>query len=251
MPLIFAGDRLILFAHVPKTGGTSLERYFQARFGPDAVAFLDHSWRGEGLARRSLASSPQHILGEDLRRLLPDSRLHWRFAVVRDPAARAVSEYLYQFRPEIPLRSPWRRRLARLGFPIWLAMALRAARRDPLFLDNHLRPQVDLVPEGCEVFRLEDGLEAVIARLDCLLGETAPELHLGRELRGETTRPAPSLSRQDLALIAAAYASDYVRFGYAPPDLAAAPSDPFAWARHAFGRLLAPFAVQMYRRGRM
>lgn len=250
MPLIFAGtgNRLILFAHVPKAGGTSVETYLEARFG--GLMFRDHSWANTDLGRRSLVASPQHLDGPDLDRLFPAGAINFSFAVVRDPVARAVSEYKYQNWPH-NIRSPWRRRFAKFGFSVWLAMALAAARRDPLFLDNHMRPQVEMLPREVEVFRLEDGFAALIARLDTVTGTTAPDLEIGHELRGpgpdRTARP----SRQDLALIVAAFSEDFARFGYAVPDLAAAPDDGLSFARHALGRALAPLAAWMYRTGRM
>lgn len=248
MPLVRAGERLIFFAHVPKAGGTSLEAYLAARFG--ALMFRDHSWANTDLHRRSLVSSPQHVIGADVDRMFPEGTLAWVFAVTRDPVARAVSEYKYQsWRHNI--RSPWRRRFTRFGFSVWIAMALAGARRDPLFLDNHMRPQVDMLPRGAELFRLEDGFDALIARLDAATGTRAPELEVGHEVRGPgPLRPAHP-SRQDLALIAAAFTEDYSRLGYSFPDLGAAASDPFAPLRHALGRLLAPLAVWMYRTGRM
>ena len=130
-------------------------------------------------------------------------------------------------------------------------MALRAARRDPAFLDNHLRPQVEMMPKGAEAFRLEDGFDGLIARIDAVTGMTAPELEVGHEVRGPGSKRPVQPSRQDLALIASTFAVDFERFGYALPDLAAARSDPLAWARHGVGRLLSPLARWLYRAGLM
>ncbi len=248
MPLVFCGERRIFFAHVPKTGGTSFEAYLKARFG--RLAFHDHGWENGALHRRSLVSSPQHVVGEDVDRLLPPDSLTLVLGLVRDPASRAISEYKYQFwTHNIP--SPWRRRFARLGFSTWLAMALAAARRDPLFLDNHLRPQVEMLPRNAEIFPLEGGFAPLIARIDDTLGERAPHLSVGHDVRGPTPPRPVRPSRQDLELIAAFYREDYDRFGYLAPDLDEVPSDSSAFARHAIGRALAPLAVRFYRAGRM
>jgi hypothetical protein len=42
MPYVTAAGKLIYFAHVPKAGGSSVENYLAARFGP--LAMLDRNW---------------------------------------------------------------------------------------------------------------------------------------------------------------------------------------------------------------
>lgn len=246
MPLILAGHQLILFVHVPKAGGSSIETYLQTRFGK--LMLRDQSWLNARLGRCSLAASPQHIDGSDLKRLFPDETLALSFAVVREPVARLISEFKYQIWPK-HRRAIRRKRFAQLGFSIWLAMALTVARRHPIFLDNHLRPQTEMVPPGAEVFCLEDGFDALVARIDEVTGTRAADLGVGHELRGQPLKLPVRPSRQDLALITSVYAEDFERFGYTPPDLSAAPSDPLAWARHALGRALAPLAWWLYRTG--
>jgi len=248
MPLILAGDRLLLFAHVPKAGGTSFEGYLEARFG--ALMLRDHFWANRRLRRRSLVVSPQHIDGADLERMFPPETLALSFAITREPVARVLSEFKYQGWPH-NIRTPFRKVLARLGFSVWLGMALAAARKSPGFFDNHLRPQVEMIPEGAEIFRLEDGFDALIARIDAVTGTTAPDLEVGHEVRGPGPRRPVQPSRQDLALIARAFGADFERLGYDLPDLSEAPSDPFAWARHGAGRLLSPLARGLYRAGLM
>src|SRR6056297_3622976 len=116
MPLVSAGGRRLFFAHVPKTGGSSLEDYLAERFGP--LAWLDRywelRWKDGGCREAGLRVSPQHLAAEDALRLLPGPS-DWSFALVRDPVARIVSEYRFQARA--PGR---RRRLAELGFSSWL-----------------------------------------------------------------------------------------------------------------------------------
>ena len=214
MPCVRANGKLLFFAHVPKTGGSSVEDYLAARFGP--LSMLDRGWfgyryGGGGARSAGLLTSPQHLTAADAGRLFqtpPD----WSFAVVRDPVARIVSEYRYMAARG---RRPWRW-LAKAGFSPWLHTVLRAARHDPTIFDNHLRPQSDIVPAEAEVFRLEDGLDALIARIDAVTGTTAPGLAMGHALKsGPADRPDPAPA--DLAAIGQAYASDYARFGYPPP----------------------------------
>jgi hypothetical protein len=246
MPLLRAEGRRLFFAHVPKTGGSSLEDYLAARFGP--LAWLDREWEIRwlegGCREAGLRVSPQHLAAEDIARLLPGPP-DWSFALVRDPAARIVSEYRFQARA--PRR---RRRLAELGFSTWLRAVLALARREPTVFDNHIRPQTDLVPEGAEVFRLENGFAPLIARLDAVTETSAPELEVGHALRSDDIAP-PALRGPDLALIAEAYAADYERFGYPRPDPSATPGDALAPLRGLAAEVMASAALPMWRSGRL
>lgn len=220
MPYVFVSNKLIYFAHVPKAGGSSVENYLISRFGP--LALLDRNWSRyrydqEGWRTSSLRCSPQRIAAEDLGRILPRSP-DWSFAVVRDPAARLISEYRWH-RSNAPRRS--RRYLTKLGFSVWLQIMVQAVRRDPTIFDNHLRPQVDIVPEGAEIFRLEDGFASLAALIDTAADTQASDLSIGHDLKAKSevvVRP----SARDLALIAKVYARDYALGCYEPPTARAA-----------------------------
>jgi hypothetical protein len=157
---------------------------------------------------------------------------------------RAVSEFRFQSR-----RGFRRHRLTQLGFSTWLRVVLAAARRDSRVFDNHLRPQSDIVPAGAEVFHLEQGFDALVARLDAIADARAPGLAVADE--GEPHAGDVCPSRQDLAVIAGFYAADYARFGYPAPEGDGARPDPAAPARAALARALGPAVARMYFRGRM
>ena len=54
------------------------------------------------------------------------------------------------------------------GFDDWL----KRAAGEPFLYDNHLCPQSAIVPKDATVFRLEDGLDAIVPHLDRLAGDT-------------------------------------------------------------------------------
>lgn len=212
MPSLTLDDRLIWFAHCPKAGGTSVERFLVDQFG-DAVGHLawgwDLWWKAGGWRRARPPNSPQHLVWDDAMRTLPkepDAVL----ALVRDPVARIVSEYHYQQSTRRGTRGG--RWLANLPFSFWLRLMLRLARLNPYAFDNHLRSQSDFIPEGAAVFRLEDGLEPVERWLARQTGRSlAPLPH---KLRSPLPPLAPAA--RDQALIAHVFAADYARFGYVP-----------------------------------
>lgn len=234
MPSLTLPDRLIWFAHCPKAGGTSVETLMVARWG-DAVGHLhwgwDRWWRDGGWRVADPPNSPQHLTWADALARLP-SRPDACFAVVRDPLTRMVSEQRWQRSGRRGRRAG--RALAHLPFPIWLRLMLAIARINPYAFDNHLRPQSDFVPDDAQVFRLEDGLEAVTGWLSeatgARLGPDVPH-----RLRSGAGLPLPSGACRQL--IAGAFAEDYARFGYALDARAAIPAAawgliarPLAWA---------------------
>ena len=247
MPSVEIRGTLIYFAHCPKAGGTSVERFMVERWG-SAVGLLgwgwDRKWAREGERAGEISCSPQHLVWEDARRVLPRAPDHV-FTVVRDPVARMVSEYLYQ--AEGRLTGPAGRPVRRLGFPAWLRLMLETAGRNPFTHDNHFRAQVEFVPpDGASVFRLEDGLEPVLRWLCAVAGEAPPEA-LPHDLKaGGPRRPEPSA--EDRALIQKHFRADYDRFGYPTPELAAAGGDAPRGAS-PLTRAAAGVLDRLYRRG--
>jgi Sulfotransferase family len=212
MPIFRAAAKTILFAHVPKCGGTAIESFLKQHFGP--LAFLDTKFGGLAADLRWTASSPQHVDAATLARLFPEGFFDLSFAVVRHPAARLRSVFLFQRDIEEHIA-------ADLAFSSWLADL--EARRDqaPSLYDNHVRPMSDLVPSDARIFRLEDGLDAVASWLARRLPDQdiTPRIphknsHYARlKATGKANRPL-HLSAADHALIARIYAQDFERFGY-------------------------------------
>lgn len=235
MPLVYRNGKTIFFAHVPKTGGSSVEDYLIRRFG--AMAIREGRWKATGSpqsvghTKRDIIIAAQHLSAADLARLLPRD-LDYSFAVVRNPVDRLLSEFRFQSGAS---------RVSKLGFSLWLRIMLSAARAEPRIYENHIRPQVDLIPDGAEVFRLEDGFDGLIAKLDAVTGETRSDLTVGHFLK--KSRAQTTVFRQDVALIQSFYENDYARFSYPDPDLAAYPPDALAAVRDLVGWFIARTVV--------
>lgn len=203
MPIAQQNGKTIFFAHVPKTGGSSVEDYLITRFGP--LGLIDTNKR-TGVQGTGLIVPATHLAAIDIAELVPP-HLDLSFAVVRDPLSRMMSEYRYQTGVS---------RMSRFGFSTWLKIMLAAVRAEPRLYENHIRPQSDLVPDDAEVFKLEDGFDAMIARIDAATGTQTPELTVPHI---NTRKKEPiQLSRDDIRLIRDYYAPDYDRFDYPKPD---------------------------------
>lgn len=234
MPLIIDRKRLIFFVHVPKTAGSSVEDYLLRRFGNLLLTDVNKRERVRGTG---LITSITHLSAVDLREVIPDGA--YVFAYVRDPLERALSEYRWQTGAS---RMSW------LSFSTWLRVMARCVEIDARAYDNHIRPQTDLVPEGAEIFRLEDGFAPMIARLDAITGTTRPDIAMSHlKKRREMTKPT-TVRRQDVALAKRLYAADYSRFGYLESDPSGYAPDPCAAVRDAVAALLAPAVMLKQRR---
>lgn len=199
MPLFRFDSAVILFIHVPKTGGSSIEAALRAMGGRPALL----SQSSQGYAR----STPQHMQAEVLAAFVPETFYDLRFALVRDPQSRLVSEY--------KMRRIGRERqdLPPLSFAEWVTETFERYQRNAYVFDNHIRPQSALIPEGTPVFRFEDGLAPALAHVADRLGRAAPALPHLREGARDPVPVPPETARR----IADFYAEDYARFGYAPP----------------------------------
>lgn len=186
MPIFRKNDVSVLFIHVPKTGGTTIEDTFLAngyqmtfrrggRYGP-RNAFDEEN-----------GCSPQHMHAALLERHFAGERFTRIFCLVRHPLARFLSEY--RFRAESG------HKLAQDGVDSFARQVLwRYARRDPMVLDNHIRPQVDFPWRSCTTFRLEDGIEAALSGISDCLPERLKPLDQ-TSMRSDPGIPAQSVSR--------------------------------------------------------
>lgn len=209
MPIFRANDKLHYYAHVPKCGGSSVEAYLKARFG--ALAFLDTRFLDLPEVLRWTKSSPQHLPYAAFTRLIPADWIASSFAVVRHPVKRLVSAFQYQVEVEGTVAPLW-------SIDEWFDDWLKRAGADPFLYDNHLCPQSAIVPANAAVFRLEDGLDAIVPHLDALAGDTrGPRAIPAENVRRKGMSPdAERLkpSAETLARIADFYAEDFARFGY-------------------------------------
>ena len=112
---------------------------------------------------------------------------------------------------------------------------------EPRIYQNHIRPQSDLVPEGSEVFRLEEGFDAMIEKLDEVTGSTAPDIQV-KHINKRPHEKLP-LTRYDVDLITAFYAPDYERFGYDKPETAHLEAGSYSLWRDLLARCLAHVLV--------
>lgn len=187
MPIARIGPVILFFAHIPKTGGSSVEAYLRTK-GAVALQFP----RRLGWSK----STVQHMHARIHARLVPDDFADASFAVLRDPVDRMVSEYRHRVD----------RNARQRPFPDFVRAVFDAYERDPYIHDNHIRPQSEFLRDGMALFRIERGLGAVFDWIDTVTETDAvPRDHW------EKRAVAPGVEVPDAiaAEIAEFYAADY------------------------------------------
>jgi len=160
MPFLEYSGKKILFLHIPKTGGESIEQWMESL---GSLRFKTY-----GLPQ-SLKTAPQHMVYRDLKELFGPDYFDYIFAVVRDPYERIASDYKMRwlgnnsFFRQIP------------SFSLWLHEHVKGAAQNPLHLDSHLRPQVDFLGENCHIFKFETGIENIVKKVAADIGAPPPE----------------------------------------------------------------------------
>lgn len=197
MPLYRHADKIVLFVHIPKTGGSTVEEVLNAAGAAQALKY--HKKLGFSRA------TPQHMAWDVTRHWMPRSFYDYSFAVVREPVARLVSEYRWRGTlQEAPLPA----------FDLWVNDILDRYPSHTYMLDNHIRPQAEFVAPHVQIFRLEDGLQAPItAGLHALgLADREITIHHARRSQQDTL----AVRAATLDRIRAFYAGDFKAFGYKP-----------------------------------
>jgi hypothetical protein len=193
MPLFKINEKIILFIHVPKAGGTTIEQYYGA-LGETAL-----------FSRRSLEPCPpQHWDAAILSDVIPRNFYDYAFLIVRHPYDRALSEYRY--RCDLQHVDP-----KRVGFSYWFSAAVRKFRSNHYSMQNHIRPQSDFILEGANVFKFEDGIPNIISRVNGNINIKAEDCNLHSKASKKIT---VCLKENDLKLISHFYRKDFEVFGY-------------------------------------
>lgn len=198
MPIFTRAEAPIVFyAHVPKTGGASIEKLF-VRNG-FSIFFKKTRPR-----RYALTVSPQHYHREIYERLVDLDACGLRFITVRHPVTRLTSEFM--------MREDDNDR-----FPDWLERARRRYARDTSTFDNHLRPQVDFHHPKLTVHKQEDGFgEGWAQALSEVNGLGFTVFSVARQNDSKGRRETFSSAYVDMAVAFCkkAYPDDFEVFGY-------------------------------------
>ena len=193
MPIFDIGGSSCAFVHIPKTGGTSVEAWLA---GHGKMSLYCN------VVPNFMKCTPQHLTMDNLALVSP-ARPDKAFCIVRDPYARAESEYFFRnARTEAALRP---------DFSVWTMQQLDRYAQNRFHFDNHYLPQAHFVNAQVRRFRFEDGFESIFRDVADYLGVPRPT-EVGH-LNG-TRAGTPAWSNELLDRFNTVYACDFEAFGY-------------------------------------
>lgn len=222
MPVLTHSGSSVVFVHIPKTGGTSVERFFDGRCQQTLMTNTDTLLRYKKTREWfGLRVAAQHLTLDEIRFCLSQDLPEIRVAMVRDPYARMESEFFYQ----IGLGQIQNRHE---HFSKWALEQLRRAKMDPWMQDGHFRPQSDFTDPSVEVFRLEQGMEPLLRRISEALSIEFDPQQMKQHNRSD--RVQVKWSPRLLAEFNAFYQNDFRLFDYELRDPGLSPACA-AWHR--------------------
>lgn len=212
MPLYRIKNKIVLFVHIPKAGGTSIASSLKA-VGSEAL-YSDRIPKG-------LSCTPQHFHGRLIDDFISEDFVDFSFCVVRNPIDRVISEFFYRRKLSVgnnnykgmdkyldTLNLSW-------SFSFWLKKQFMRIKRNPFLSDNHLRPQNEFLPSFMdEIYYFEDGLNNIIPSIESHIQHELPR----PERHYESSRKSFDLRKKDRDLLIDFYREDYEKFQYSLPD---------------------------------
>ena len=174
MPVFQKDNKKVLFIHVPKTAGSSVNKLF-VNNGYEMSYYSESSRElHNGLC------GPQHmdalLLEDEFRDF---SQFDYIFSIFRDPVDRHLSEFTW---------APWglmgRNIYTPERFEEWCPRIFKAYQQTPYRMDNHIRPQHEFYVEGCDVYDY-DNIDTLTDKLCDKIGLDNKEMPYERSSRYE------------------------------------------------------------------
>ena len=196
MPFIEYHGKKVLFIHIPKTGGSSIERWLEGiaelRFKTPAIP-------------ASLKCTPQHLTFGELQELFGESYFDYTFSIVRHPYTRLESEYRWRLFTK----------QTELSFSAWSTAALETYRNHSRYRDNHLQLQVQFLGTPVRIFRFEDGLEQILRSVSAEAGIPSPHI-VPHEKRPAGSYPDLAWTAELQSAVHEIYQQDFAELQYDP-----------------------------------
>ena len=158
MPIFEKNGKYVLFAHIPKAGGTTIEHLF-LRDGWHVHLF--DGGEGKSSLNGVLNCSPQHWHANILEKICNDKKFIFSFCIIRHPISRMLSEV------------KWRRKYFKIPLSTddWINQALDGYLQNSFIHDNHIRPQCDFILNRMSVFKMENGFPEILSAVAKSVGD--------------------------------------------------------------------------------
>lgn len=206
-------EQTILFIHIPKTGGTSVEMFFEGIGFATYLAPKDYAF-----VRPYLKVPPTHFDMSLIDAMfdLKNNSLY-SFAVVRHPADRMISSYMWaKEKSKLQHIGEQLASYQKMNLEEFIALVFEEYSNDNNYMSNHIKPQHMFVSDSVtKVFHLENGLDNAIKEVLTDNGVTLNgELKMPQENKSNPYQT--SISQQAKEMIYEFYKDDFTKFDYKP-----------------------------------
>lgn len=208
MPIFVFGGKKILFIHIPKTGGSSIEKSL-------SLVSDDCTFYGSQNSLNEKCPA-QHYQLDVLSKYIDLHDIDYTFAIARNPIARFVSEINYRLEGDgilrLCLKAVFRKRYLKPIFePGLVFILLIVAFFRPYAFSNHFRSQRDFISHPrVRVYIYEEGLEEVYTELQELIGRRLQKFY---EKKG--VRTVERLTPISAGMVYLFYRADFQALGLA------------------------------------
>ena len=139
----------ILLSFTPKTGGTSLIKFFKSIGGE--IYLHNENNKIIGL----LKCPSQHFHYKILEEIYNIEKFDFSFCIMRNPIEKLKSDYLWSYRNTKDINKV-------LKFDNWYNKMIGGYTKNNFFFDNHIRPQHEFFgPKLSKIYKMEHGLEYI------------------------------------------------------------------------------------------
>jgi len=138
MPFYTKNNKTIFFSHIPKTGGSSVDRYLgQTKYirtfhGGSTVKSLQH----------------RHTLDKDLIEEKRKYDIIYEFTVFRNPLERLLSEFF--------MKSAVHKNKTDEDFHRFVLHMINQYEKNNYINDNHIRPQVEFINKNMDIIKFNE-----------------------------------------------------------------------------------------------
>lgn len=207
MPLYLNKNKNVIFFHIPKTGGTSLESWLLENISSKQLLF-------DNFVQEDMSVTPQHLGCKTIKSILGTEIYEesYKFAVVRNPFDRLESEFFYR----VKLGQVNLGKRPEQYFSFWLLDALKKYNKTPSIYDNHFRPQTYYVDNDTVVYKFENGIGNITSKI--AKDFSIPHDSIVEHKKTSVRKPV-YWSSKALHSISAIYNDDFVDFNYSQNSL--------------------------------
>lgn len=216
----------IIFMHIPKTGGVSVENFFLEKYGYERNPFLLIHGYGVGLNTNKSKYAVYPHMHYSLKEIVIEAKKNkiivdnsWTiFSIVRNPYYKFLSDLMYQDVTPLKYQFHTLPEVNKKDYINYCIDLYLKSDTNENYHSNHARPQYQFFEEcdlECKIFKFEEGLINIIESLGFDTGGSFPH-YLDPSQTFNIPKPNYSkmLTRQLIEVVNKEYKKDFEIYNY-------------------------------------